>query len=202
MARAIEVSPRGEFIVAAPEFAKASVERGRLNEVGASLAVLAIFALLPTAASAQSAAPGATVDLPAIVVTTPQTPQAKPKKKVAKKSSGAGQASQASQSAEPAASGDFSESDASGGELTASEQATEKLTAIAGGTDVVARQDMPVGVNTSLQQALAYVPGVVVQSFFGSNDQPRLQILRLGASAKSVGARHARASGWFAHQSR
>ena len=174
MARAIRAGRRGEFNVTAPDFPQGSVERVKLNEVRASLAVLAIFAFLPNTASAQSAAPGATVDLPPIVVTTTQKPQAKPKKKVAgKKSPSTAQASQASQSGDP---DDFSESDESHRELTATEQAKQRLEKIPGGTDVVGRQDMPVGVNTSLQQMLAYVPGVVVQSFFGSNDQPRLQI--------------------------
>jgi len=174
MARAIRAGRRGEFNVTALGFALGSVERVKLKDVQASLAVLTIFALLPSSASAQSAAPGATVDLPPIVVTTTQKAQAKPKKKVAaKKSSSTAQASQASQSSEPE---DFSGSDESQSALSASEQATQRLEKIPGGTDVVGRQDMPVGVNTSLQQALAYVPGVVVQSFFGSNDQPRLQI--------------------------
>lgn len=174
MARAIRAARRGEFIVTAPDFTQVSVERVKSNEVRASLAVLAIFALLPNTASAQSAAPGATVDLPPVVVTSTQNVQAKPKKKVAnKKSSSTSQASQAAQPVDPA---DASGSDELEGALSATEQATQRLEKIAGGTDVVGRQDMPVGVNTSLHEALAYVPGVVVQNFFGSNDQPRLQI--------------------------
>src|SRR5690606_35583039 len=54
--------------------------------------------------------------------------------------------------------------------------ATRTLDAIAGGTAVVASQEMPPQAGTSLSEALAFVPGVVVQDFFGSNDQPRLQI--------------------------
>jgi len=172
MARAIRAARRSELIVTEPEFAPGSVERVKLNEVRASLAVVAIFALLPNTASAQSAAPGATVELPPIVVTTTQkAPQAKTKKKAAtKKSAGPSQA-------EPAADPELiSGGDETQSGLTATEQATKSLEKIPGGTDVVGRQDMPVGVNASLQQALAYVPGVVVQSFFGSNDQPRLQI--------------------------
>lgn len=56
MARAIRAARRGELIVTEPEFAPGSVERVKLNEVRASLAVVAIFALLPNTASAQSAA--------------------------------------------------------------------------------------------------------------------------------------------------
>jgi len=171
MARAIQAGRRGDFIFTAPDIAQVAGERLKSNEMRASLAVLAIFAFSPNTASAQSAAPGATVELPAIVVTTTQ---AKSKKKVAsKKSSSTGQPSQAAQSADP---DDSSGSDESHRELSATEQAKNRLEKIPGGTDVVGRQDMPVGVNTSLQEALAYVPGVVVQNFFGGNDQPRLQI--------------------------
>jgi iron complex outermembrane receptor protein len=170
MVRAIQAGRRGDFIFIASDAAQGTGGYMGSREVRASLAVLALFAFSPNSASAQSAAPGATVDLPAIVVTTTQKPQAK-KKKASKKSSGPSQAQTA-----PAESDDGSGSDESQRELSAAEQATETLAAIPGGTAVVGRQDMPVGVNTSLAEMLAYVPGVVVQNFFGSNDQPRLQI--------------------------
>lgn len=173
MVRAIQASRRGDLIVAAPKDTRVAGERVKINEVRASLAVLAIFAFLPNTASAQSAAPGATVELPPIVVTTTQNSQAKPKKKVASKKASGNTQSQTAAQAEPV---DPSGSDLSRRELSATEQASQTLEKIPGGTAVVGRQDMPVGVNTSLAEMLAYVPGVVVQNFFGSNDQPRLQI--------------------------
>ena len=61
-------------------------------------------------------------------------------------------------------------------EASPSAQAVKTLDAIPGGTAVVTNQDMSPKTSASLSEMLAFVPGVVVQNFFGGNDQPRLQI--------------------------
>ncbi len=136
----------------------------------AGLAILTVTLMLwPTHASSQSAAPGASVDLPPLVVESSQSkPAQKPKKKKAASSSGSGQASPAS--------GQGQSDAAEKAEASASAQATATLNAIPGGTAVVTNEEMPPKAGTSLAEMLAFVPGVVVQNFFGGNDQPRLQI--------------------------
>ena len=119
----------------------------------AGVGALAALLAWPTGALAQSAAPGASVDLPQIEVgdAVPQP------------------ATQPTASTAPAAVG-------TGAEITPATEAARKLNAIAGGTSVVSNEDMPPKASASLSEMLAFVPGVVVQNFFGSNDQPRLQI--------------------------
>ncbi|WP_291171756.1 TonB-dependent receptor [Hyphomicrobium sp.] len=124
-----------------------------------------------TSVMGQSAAPGATVELPAVVVEG-SAPAPKKKKKAASPTSSAGvQAATATGSA-PEESSD--------GAGSAAAEAARKLDAIAGGTSVVANEDISPKASASLSEMLAFVPGVVVQNFFGGNDQPRLQIRRSG----------------------
>ena len=61
-----------------------------------------------------------------------------------------------------------------------------RLEAAAGGTAIVSTQAMPVSANLTLSRALADVPGVVVQDFFGGNDQPRIQIRGSGLQQNPV----------------
>ncbi|MGQ0682593.1 TonB-dependent receptor family protein [Bradyrhizobium sp.] len=102
---------------------------------------------------AQSATPGATVELDPIVVEAPRRPKPTP--------------ARVSAPAEPAPAG-------------APEQASatvrERFDALPGGVALVSRQDIPESANLTVSKALGSVPGVVVQDFFGGNDQPRIQI--------------------------
>ncbi|MEE4297300.1 MAG: hypothetical protein V2J20_11870 [Wenzhouxiangella sp.] len=49
------------------------------------------------------------------------------------------------------------------------------LRRIPGGTNLIDLQNRP-GRNRTLDDALAFQPGLVVQEFFGGNDQPRINI--------------------------
>lgn len=140
---------------------------------GLSIGLAAVL-MGSTSALSQSAAPGATVDLPAVVVEG-QAPAAKSKKP---KKKAAGPASSASVQAAPGPEDLTAEGQGSAGDgqSSAAAEAARKLDAIAGGASVVTNQDMGPKASASLSEMLAFVPGVVVQNFFGSNDQPRLQI--------------------------
>ena len=54
--------------------------------------------------------------------------------------------------------------------------AKERQREIPGGTNVVALKGMTTERSLTLKDALEYQPGVIIQEFFGSNDQPRLNI--------------------------
>lgn len=131
---------------------------------------LAALVVVPGEAMSQSAAPGATVELPVVDVVG-----AVPKKaaKSKKKSTGAASSTDA-QTAQTPSGGAVAEGDAE--QRGAAAEAARKLDAIAGGTSVVTNADMTAKATATLAEALAFVPGVVVQNFFGGNDQPRLQI--------------------------
>ncbi len=58
----------------------------------------------------------------------------------------------------------------------ATEPAAERLEALPGGVVRITAQDMPDTANLLVSRALRMAPGVVVQDFFGGNDQSRLQI--------------------------
>ncbi|MDY0242120.1 MAG: TonB-dependent receptor plug domain-containing protein, partial [Rhodospirillaceae bacterium] len=60
--------------------------------------------------------------------------------------------------------------------LSAEEEARERLEAIPGGTALVSANDLDAKANLTAGDALSNVPGLVVQSYFGGNDQPRIQI--------------------------
>ncbi len=132
----------------------------------AGLALCALLLAWPTDASSQSAAPGASVDLPPVVVQgTTSQPAKKSKKAATSAASGATQASEGvGAEAAPASEG------------SPSQEAARTLNAIPGGTAVVTSEEITPKASASLSEMLAFVPGVVVQNFFGSNDQPRLQI--------------------------
>lgn len=62
----------------------------------------------------------------------------------------------------------------------------ESLDSLAGGVALVTREDMPASGNLTVSKALASVSGVVVQDFFGANDQPRIQIRGSGLQQNPV----------------
>ncbi|MEA4837974.1 MAG: TonB-dependent receptor, partial [Rhodospirillaceae bacterium] len=63
-----------------------------------------------------------------------------------------------------------------GSALSAEEEARKRLEAIPGGTALVSASDLEAKANLTAGDALSNVPGIVVQTFFGGNDQPRIQI--------------------------
>lgn len=62
----------------------------------------------------------------------------------------------------------------------------ERINALAGGAALVPQREMPETANLTVSKALASVPGVVVQDFFGGNDQPRIQIRGSGLQQNPV----------------
>ncbi|MCP5329229.1 MAG: TonB-dependent receptor [Steroidobacteraceae bacterium] len=64
--------------------------------------------------------------------------------------------------------------------------AADRLAVSAGGTAMISREDMPASANQTMARVLADVPGVVVQEFFGGNDQPRIQIRGSGLQQNPV----------------
>ena len=125
----------------------------------------------PHVALAQSAAPGAEVELPAIVVTAEEDPA--PKK--------------VTQMASPSASGNAPAADRARPQtLTAEALARQRLDAIAAGTSVIGKDDVVGRANVTLGDTLKMVPGVIVQNFFGGNDQPRIQIRGSGLQQNPV----------------
>jgi iron complex outermembrane receptor protein len=66
------------------------------------------------------------------------------------------------------------------------EQARERLEATPGGTGLIVSEDLRGKADVTLSDALGSVPGVVVQDFFGGNDQPRIQIRGSGLQQNPV----------------
>ena len=66
------------------------------------------------------------------------------------------------------------------------ELAREKLEAIPGGTGLIGGSSLRGKTNLSISDALVGTPGVIVQNFFGSNDQPRIQIRGSGLQQNPV----------------
>lgn len=71
-------------------------------------------------------------------------------------------------------------------EARATAPVAERFGVLPGGVALVAREDMPETANLTASQALRMVPGVVVQDFFGGNDQPRIQIRGSGLQQNPV----------------
>ncbi len=71
-------------------------------------------------------------------------------------------------------------------EAGANEPIAERFGALPGGVALVTQEDMPETANLTASQALRMVPGVVVQDFFGGNDQPRIQIRGSGLQQNPV----------------
>lgn len=62
----------------------------------------------------------------------------------------------------------------------------QRLEVLPGGVALVEREEMARSANLTAARALSAVPGVVVQDFFGANDQPRLQIRGSGLQQNPV----------------
>lgn len=174
----------------------------RIGQLGLiSAATAAASAALPSSVLAQSAAPGAAIELPPVVVETTADkpkPAAKPKK-VAKKASGSSSGSagakkastpkiQASSQTSQGAPEPIDDVMATNGGTaqTSASIATRKLDALPGGTAVISKDEIVPKANVTLAEQLASVPGIVVQSFFGGNDQPRVQIRGSGLQQNPV----------------
>jgi len=126
-------------------------------------------------ASAQSAAPGAPVTLPPIVVETPKE-VARPAR--AKARTKAAERITTPQSPTPVVTPARPES--------AEDIARARVDALSGGTAVIGAPELVGRANVTIADTLAMVPGVIVQSFFGGNDQPRIQIRGSGLQQNPV----------------
>ncbi|MFC5386976.1 TonB-dependent receptor family protein [Aquamicrobium segne] len=62
----------------------------------------------------------------------------------------------------------------------------ERFAALPGGVALVTQEEIPDTANLTISEALKMVPGVVVQDFFGGNDQPRIQIRGSGLQQNPV----------------
>ncbi|MCK6452323.1 MAG: TonB-dependent receptor [Alphaproteobacteria bacterium] len=62
----------------------------------------------------------------------------------------------------------------------------QRLEALPGGTALITREDLTGRANVTLSDSLRTVPGVIVQDFFGGNDQPRVQIRGSGLQQNPV----------------
>ncbi|EKV28957.1 TonB-dependent receptor [Caenispirillum salinarum AK4] len=71
-------------------------------------------------------------------------------------------------------------------QLMTEDRSRIRLEAIPGGTGLVATDDLTGKADLSISDTLAAVPGVVVQDFFGGNDQPRIQIRGSGLQQNPV----------------
>ena len=65
-------------------------------------------------------------------------------------------------------------------------RAEARAYATSGGVSVIAADDVAQQGNVTLSDALSSAPGVVVQNFFGANDQPRLQVRGSGLQQNPV----------------
>lgn len=72
------------------------------------------------------------------------------------------------------------------GSSTSTAALRERLNALPGGVALITAEEMPSTANLTLSRALSMVPGVVVQDFFGGNDQPRVQIRGSGLQQNPV----------------
>ena len=121
-----------------------------------SLTAALLLSTAGEACFAQSATPGTTITLDPIVVETLRQQPQTP-------------ASEPAQLPVPA---------------TATVQ--ERFNALPGGVVLVQQNEFPDTANLTASKALSGVPGVVVQDFFGGNDQPRIQIRGSGLQQNPV----------------
>lgn len=132
----------------------------RRNFLMATAAPTIMLAGLLQPAFGQSAAPGAAVVLDPIVVTAP--------------------AGDTSTTTERSAAADGAK------QPGPEEMARARLDALAGGTALITQSDVAGRADVTIADTLATVPGVVTQSFFGGNDQPRIQIRGSGLQQNPV----------------
>lgn len=140
---------------------------------------LLLPALAGEACLAQSAAPGAAVQLDPVVVEAPKSaakPAAVSRERVAARR----------RAAEPQPRGGANLGDEVAGPAAPAASVQERFEALAGGVALVRREDLSPTGNPTASRALSGVPGVVVQNFFGGNDQPRIQIRGSGLQQNPV----------------
>lgn len=90
------------------------------------------------------------------------------------------------QSATPGATMTLDPINVESSQSTSSGSLRERLNALPGGVALITASEMPDTANLTLSRALSSVPGVVVQDFFGGNDQPRVQIRGSGLQQNPV----------------
>lgn len=123
----------------------------RLGYGGAILLLALAFVIGSRGAHAQSAAPGSGVRLETITVSGGESENA-------------------------SASEETSIAPAPLGGMRPEEVARQTLEAMAGGTSIITQDDLQGRANSKIADTLDTVPGVLVQSWFGGNDQSRIQI--------------------------
>jgi iron complex outermembrane receptor protein len=134
---------------------------------------------------AQSATPGSTVQLEPIVVEGKKQTNnnRRPTHGAAKRSaSTAHTASSAPVANDNATSIPVS----SNGETSIPASSAERFNVLPGGAAIVPKDDYADSGDLTVSKALSNVPGVVVQDFFGGNDQPRIQIRGSGLQQNPV----------------
>lgn len=117
---------------------------------------------------AQSATPGSAITLDPIVVQNRPRPAPSA---VRRPSAGTGTGAGAAETDAP---------------VQAPATVQERFNALPGGVGLVPQQAFPDTANLTVSRALSSVPGVVVQDFFGGNDQPRIQIRGSGLQQNPV----------------
>ncbi|ABE40291.1 TonB-dependent receptor [Rhodopseudomonas palustris BisB5] len=121
-----------------------------------------LLSLVSQACLAQSATPGSTIALDPILVEQSRQPErsaVRSRTVVSRPSASAPTAAQ--QQAQPAQSADV---------------VRRRFDVLPGGVALVAQQDMASRGNPTLANSLSGIPGLIVQNFLGSNDQPRIQM--------------------------
>lgn len=73
-----------------------------------------------------------------------------------------------------------------GRQMREEDLARERLEAIPGGTGLIVDSTLRSKTNLTISDALVSIPGVIVQNFFGGNDQPRIQIRGSGLQQNPV----------------
>jgi iron complex outermembrane recepter protein len=152
----------------------------RSNRTG-YLQRMAAVLLLSTASHAcfaQSATPGSTIVLDPIVVEARKEPAARAPR--IRSSSPTSRPSSTSTSSSLSASAPV----AAPSQVPATVE--ERFNVLPGGVALVPQREFPETANLTVSKALSSVPGVVVQDFFGGNDQPRIQIRGSGLQQNPV----------------
>ncbi len=156
-----------------------------MMEVARRLSWTASALLVPMLAGeaclAQSASPGAAVELEPVVVEAPRKPaltSAGPRDRTA--------TSRRAATARPPTRNYDNDGAGEAAVRAASASLQQRFDALAGGVAVVRREDIAPSGNPTVSKALSGVPGVVIQDFFGGNDQPRIQIRGSGLQQNPV----------------
>lgn len=130
----------------------------------------------------QSATPGTAIALDPIVVQAPK--QSKPKPSRAAASKPAPASASTSTPAAPRESAPPQTPQTTSAQTL--EAVRERFDVLPGGVALIPREELPDTGNLTISKALSDVPGVVVQDFFGGNDQPRIQIRGSGLQQNPV----------------